>query len=110
MIRSDLGLKTWISVRLDGWTNHQRELVRDWKIEDWAAWREVGTEFGEASELDESERQRRDLVVIRYIAQQPKREVNGAIYSAAYSLGLHLAALKADKEKNPHHYEDSLIL
>ena len=58
-MRSDLGLKTWISVRLDGWTNHQRELVRDGKIEDWAAWREVVTECGESSELDEAERPRR---------------------------------------------------
>lgn len=97
---------------LDRWIEARTALMADpstveqWKRPDWVAYRTLCQDFGGFYTSDPAERKRREMVLQRYMKPLPKRVVAGTEYEPAWSVGLHLAALQADREANPKPYED----
>lgn len=76
------------------------------KAGDLAAQAALTREFGGTSHPDPIERARREIVVQKYMARLPRIVTDEVTYGPSYSLGLHLAALQADRQKNPARYWD----
>lgn len=97
---------------LTKWTEARRALLSDpsvvdnWKPADWAAYRTLVQEFGGSWTKDPAERKRREMLVQDKMRSLPRRIENGSEYDPAYSLGMHLAALKADRDEHPGLYQD----
>lgn len=110
---SDAEMAEWLAARLKGYSKTQRiQAQTDHKalnLHDWRAIRTIEEEFGSLWGKDSEERSRRERVIQRLLRDQPKVRRFGMDYDAPYSYGLHLAALRRDREKNPGAYSEELF-
>lgn len=70
-----------------------------WKIGDWETWRTMVEEFDGPWGREDMEQTRRQILVQRFLAKQPRVSRSGFEYDAPYTLGLHLAALRDARDR-----------
>jgi hypothetical protein len=93
-----LSMEAWIERRTQNWDKRQRESVQDWGPDQWRSCRQIIDEFGEFWPTLNGVKG--DVIVQRFLAEQPKVKRHGLEYTAPYSLGLHLAALRRAREQS----------
>lgn len=92
-------LRDWVEEHVSEWEYSQLESVLDYDTSSWEAYKTIHDEFG--SLWPKLGGRSAQIIVQRYLMRLPKIERNGVKYDAPYSLGAHLAALRAHREAVP---------